>query len=68
MEGLALALLLWGIMALRDATRLSRRVKRSRPGPVRDQLTPEEVETHFDALRRKRSAELKAMRLAGLSR
>jgi hypothetical protein len=69
MPELAVALAPWAIIAAVAAVRHSRRVKRGKPTfAMRDQVTPEEREAHFDMLRRKRSDEIKAFKAAGMSR
>ena len=58
-----LSLLLFAAFLAYDVRRtMKSRRKRKGPGPVRNGLTPEEVELHHDELRRKRSAEMKKRR------
>jgi hypothetical protein len=60
---LGVSLLLFAAFLAFDVRRtMKRRRKRKGPGPVRNGLTPEEVEFHFDEIRRKRSAEMKKRR------
>lgn len=66
-EALLLALVPWIIVAVLHSRETTYQ-KRGRPGPVRDQLTPEEVEAHHDKMRRKHSDEMRALRANGTNR
>lgn len=62
------ALAPWAVILIVRTRKHSDRIKRGKPGAVRDQLLPEEVEAHWDERRRKRSDEIKALRVNGLHR
>lgn len=68
MEALLVAVAPWAVIAILKAEEHSVRVKRGYPGKVRDQLLPEEVEAHHDALKRRRSDEINALKATGVRR